>query len=145
MTFTIDDELPVDSMNACAERAQKAAPPEVVVPSKPAGQQFCVLCFLGPHSRQKSDTACVQVLGAFASADAANVFAKEVAKGSPAFDLFVVEMYKWAPINVSAENATNASWRNEHVDAMLKEYGVQHAMGSEVFMERKRLLQTQTD
>lgn len=141
MSFSIDDELPDEVKKACEERAKQHVVPTINVMNKPPGQAFCVIAILGPNCRQKSETACVQFLGAFPCTETANAYAKEVAKGCPTYDLFVVEMFKWAPLNVPEDKVLNSTWRNEHVKDLLEKYSMQTELSNEMFMERKRLLQ----
>lgn len=95
---------------------------------------------LGPHTRQQADIACVQILGVFPNVEVANTWAKRVSLKSPAFDLFVVQMCKWLPLNGAPEQSTNEVWRNEKVQELFDDYVTNVAMTNEVFNERKNLL-----
>ena len=90
--FTIDSELPSDVLKDAEKRAADFVKenniPEITVPVKCPGQEFCVLSVLGKNCRQKADEPCVQFLGAFATIDMAKKFAKEVSVVSPDFDLY---------------------------------------------------------
>ena len=141
MSFTVDSDLPQTSLNACLERAKAAHRPVLDVGElKPQLQEYAVISMLGPHTRQQSEIACMQILGAFPNAEVANTFAKQVALKSPDFDLFVVQMCKWLPLNGSPEQTTNEVWRNEKVQELFDDYASHLAMSNEVFHERKGLL-----
>ena len=106
--FTIDDELPQELVEQCVERAKQEVAesdvPVITVESKPGGQQYVVMSMIGPNCNQKSSTPCVQILGAFPTQPCATKFAENVSKTSPAFDIYVAEMYKWLPTNAKPEN-----------------------------------------
>ena len=141
--FTIDSELPADVMRDAEKRAEDFVKenkrPEITIPVKCPGQEFCVLSVLGKNCRQKTEEACVQFLGAFATLDMAKKFAKEVSEVSPDFDLYCASMYKWLPLNTRPEDAVNTHWRNEKVEDLMQDYMRTKALSKEMFDERKRL------
>ena len=141
MTFTVDSEMPQTCLDACAQRAKVMPKPTLDVGDlRPQLQEYAVISMLGPHTRQQADIACVQILGVFPTAEVANAFAKQVSLKSPSFDLFVVQMCKWLPLNGSPEQSTNEVWRNEKVQELFDDYVTNVAMTNEVFNERKSLL-----
>ena len=140
MPFTIDSELPQSSIDKCAERAEKVKVAPVLRTESPPSQDFAVISMLGPHTRQQSDIACLQIIGAFPDAETANKFAKDVSRSNPHFDLFVVQMNKWLPLNGSPEQSTNETWRNEKVQDLMNDYSTYLAMSNEMYHERKTLL-----
>ena len=140
MSFTIDSELPKSSIEQCAERAEQSKVTPVLRTDRPPSQNFAVISILGPHTRQQSDIACVQILGAFPDAEVANKFAKDVSRSNPHFDLFVVQMGKWLPLNGSPDQSTNETWRNEKVQELMNDYATYLAVSNEMYHERKNLL-----
>lgn len=145
--FTIDSELPSDVLDSAKKRAASAVEeqlqtegvPQISIPHKCTGQEFCVMAILGSECRQKSDVACVNFLGAFSTIDHAQQFAKDVSEVSPHFDLYCASMYKWLPLNTRPEDAANTHWRNEKVEKLMQDYMNRKALSKEIFEERKRL------
>ena len=140
--FTIDDTLPEELVEQCVERAKQEVAesdvPVITVDSKPGGQQYVVMSMIGPNCNQKCSTPCVQFLGAFPTQPCATKFAENVSKSSPAFDIYVAEMYKWLPTNAKPEDAQNTRWRNLQVNNLMHEYMEQKAINKEIFEARKQ-------
>ena len=141
VSFTIDSKLPDEVVEQCRANANQKVKdegnPVLQVENKMPGQTFVVLCIIGSECRQKSDVSCVQVLGCFPTAEAGSKFAAEVSKGSPDFDIYVAEMYKWLPLNAKPEDAQNVVWRNKKVDELMTDYAERRAMNHELFEARK--------
>jgi len=134
----LSPEKLIECEKSALEKVESEAVPVIEVPHKCPGQEYSVVSIIGTKTRQKSDTACMQILGNFATLEAAQTFTREVGKKSPAFDIYVAPMFKWLPINTSPDDAQNVEYCNDKVDELMKDYRLRKAMSDEVFEERKR-------
>jgi hypothetical protein len=102
------------------------------------GQLYACLSIVGPEAPQKSDKFGIKIRGCFASKDEAAAHAKRLQKDDPAFNIYVVDMYKWIMIPPDDSKIEDVHYQNERLEEIMTGYRESQAQAAKMFEERKR-------
>ncbi len=106
----------------------------IVIPK----QKFCVICWVGPKFRAKTEINGFRIMGAFPSMYEASTYAKHVNKLEPMYDSGIVEMNLWclgypdsSDIIYHDNGNVNEEETIEGVENTINEYIVKHKIAIE--------------
>lgn len=102
------------------------------------GQLYACLSIIGPDSPQKCDKLGIKIRGAFASRDEAGAHAKRLQKEDPAFNIYVVDMFKWLMIPPDDNKIEDVHYQNERLEEIMSGYRESQSQAAKLFQERKR-------
>jgi len=102
------------------------------------GQLYACLSIVGPDSPQKCDKLGIKIRGAFASRDEAAAHAKRLQKEDPAFNIYVVDMFKWLMIPPDDSKIEDVHYQNERLEEIMTGYRESQSQAAKLFEERKR-------
>src|SRR6056300_1981363 len=102
------------------------------------GQLYACLSIVGPEAPQKSDKFGIKIRGCFASKDEAAAHAKRLQKDDPAFNIYVVDMYKWIMIPPDDSKIEDVHYQNERLEEIMTGYRESQSQAAKMFEERKR-------
>lgn len=86
----------------------------------PPGQNYCVMSVAGPGCRQRADSLCAKFRGCFETREAAAGHITDLQRDDAVFDIFIVRMYEWLPLPLSASMTTDDA--RAHVDTLIGQY-----------------------
>lgn len=144
--FTLEDELPVESLKNIDDAITDMAPAlkcqEVNLSKCPAsvpGQEFALVSFVGPDCSQKSVKAGFRVLGCFKTVEAANEHARTVMAAENHFDLYVCNMYQWS-LCTPPRGSIDVEKCDKELNDLVSKHKETQERGKLASEERKRLL-----
>jgi len=119
----------------------------VELSSDPAiqGQEYCLITCVGPHCTQKAEHFAVKIRGSFPTIEAAKKRAAELsAAEGAAFDIYVVEQFKWIqlppPTPSEIEDVSYPSHQNELLNDIIQGQIESKKKAQEFFEMRKQLV-----
>ncbi|GAQ91694.1 hypothetical protein KFL_008360020 [Klebsormidium nitens] len=109
-------------------------------PIKVPGIHYSVISFLTPKGPQKCDTFGVKIRGSFDTYDQANAHAQRLAKVDPAFDIYVVDCYRWLTAAPDPNLLDKKVYNNPTLNTLMESYQQEQERAKQLFEERKAKL-----
>jgi len=109
--------------------------------------RYALISFVtdSPESRQRLEGAppgklALKIRGAFATKDEANAHVKRLMKTDPAFDTFLVDMYKWLLLPPPENKIADVQYQESFLQDMITTYKESQLNAKQHFEERKRMI-----
>jgi hypothetical protein len=102
------------------------------------GQLYALVSFVSPTGNQRNDKFGMKIRGCFATRDEANAHVRRLQKFDNAFDIFLVDMYKWLLIPPDANDVDGQEYQEEFLQTMVKGYHENQSLAKQHFLERKQ-------
>ncbi|GAQ93336.1 hypothetical protein KFL_014490020 [Klebsormidium nitens] len=109
-------------------------------PIRVPGINYSVISFLTPRGPQKCETFGVKVRGSFDTYDQANAHAQRLAKVDPAFDIYVVDCYRWLTAAPDPNLLDKKVYNNPTLNTLMESYQQEQERAKQLFEERKAKL-----
>lgn len=106
-------------------------------PIKVPGCNYAVISFLTPKGPQKCDTFGVKIRGSFDTYDQANAHAQRLAKLDSAFDIYVVDCYRWLTAAPDPNLLDKKVYNNPTLNTLMESYQQEQERAKQLFEERK--------
>lgn len=105
----------------------------------PPGQTFALVSFVGPECPQKSDQLGMKIRGVFGTVDEAKAFAAKLQDMETVkFDIYVMELGKWALIPPDAAKIADVSYNQEDkLEELMTGYKRRQELARQHFKDRK--------
>jgi hypothetical protein len=103
-----------------------------------SNQKFVLLSVVGPAYNQKSKVAAIKVRGVAESQEEAQKMSKRIMKYDDKFDIFVADVGKFIPVNVSADEIDNVEYQNQELNTLMKSYKEVRNSSEDEFLTRKK-------
>lgn len=102
------------------------------------GQLYALVSFVSPTGNQRNDKFGMKIRGCFATREEAGAHVRRLQKFDNAFDIFLVDMYKWLLIPPDANSVETQEYQEEFLQSMVKGYHENQALAKQHFLERKQ-------
>ena len=104
------------------------------------GQTYALISFVSPSARtaQKSAHFGLKIRGCFNSTEEAEAHVKKLQRLDPAFDIFLVDMYKWLAVPPDPEAIQDQRYQEDFLQNLICEYKKSQMLARQHFEERKR-------
>ncbi len=102
------------------------------------GQLYALVSFVSPTGNQRNDKFGMKIRGCFATREEASAYVRRLQKFDNAFDIFLVDMYKWLLIPPDANAVESQEYQEEFLQSMVQGYHESQALAKQHFLERKQ-------
>ena len=109
---------------------------------KVSGQSFALISVVSKNTRQRtdSDKIGIKIRGVFATKQEAEAHIRKLMKFDNAFDVYLVDMYKWLLLPPDNEQIEDHKYQEEYLNDLIQGYKESQALAKQQFEERKRLI-----
>ncbi|GAQ91764.1 hypothetical protein KFL_008480050 [Klebsormidium nitens] len=107
---------------------------------KVPGLAFAIISFVGPQGAQKCDHFGLKIRGAFETYEQASEHAKRLSKVDPAFDVYVVDMYRWISAPPDPNLINKKVYNDPTLNTLMESYEEEQKRAKEIFDERKAIV-----
>jgi hypothetical protein len=123
-------------MTSTTDDAATAAP---IISEDPLiqGQRFCLVSFVGPDLRQKSEKMGMKVRGCYGSKQEAETRVKELHSIDPSIDIFLLEVGKWVVIPPDSTAIEDVRYQEQFLDDLFQGYREQQKQAQRIFSQRQ--------
>ena len=104
------------------------------------GQVYALVSVVSPSSRQKGEQCALKIRGVFGTRDEAERHVKKLMRVDNAFDVYVVELYKWVPFPPNPNQIEDQRYVDEYLNNLMQGYKESQLAAKQEFAERKREL-----
>ena len=101
------------------------------------GQRYCLVTIIGPHVYPKSDVWGIKVRYVGDTMEQMKKMAKQLRKMDPDYNIFIMEVGKFGPLNVSPEQVAENEYIEEQLNEMIKGYLENQELAKQHWHERK--------
>lgn len=101
------------------------------------GQKYALVSIIGPHMNQKCDTWGLKVRGVINSKTEADEMVNEIKQYDQMFDIFLIEVGKFVPLNISPDQTKNQKYLTDELNEIVGNY-YEETKKSEIY-HRKRV------
>lgn len=104
------------------------------------GLQFAAVSFVSPVGAQKADFFGLKIRGAWGSREEAEHGVKRLHKSDGAFDIFIVDMYKWLLVPPPADklDSIDTRYSESYLNELVTGYHANQLEAKSQFEQRKR-------
>lgn len=101
-------------------------------------QKFVLLSIVGPTFNQKCKVAAIKVRGVAESQEEAERMSKRIMDYDNKYDIFVADVGKFIPVNVSPEEIKDVKYQNSELHDLMKSYNETRNYADDEFASRKK-------
>lgn len=101
------------------------------------GQRYCLVTIIGPHVQPKADVWGIKVRYVGETMEQMKKMAKQLRQMDPDYNIFIMEMGKFGPLNVSPEQVSENEYLEEKLNEMVKGYLENQELAKQHWHERK--------
>jgi hypothetical protein len=105
-------------------------------PSLP-GQKYAIVSIVGPNSNQKCDVWGLKIRGVSDTLDKAKAMIKRIYKFDNNYDMYIVDVGKFFPLNVNPLDVQDVEYENEQLNLLVKNYLENREAATQHWHERK--------
>lgn len=105
------------------------------------GQVYALVSVVSPTNRQKGEQCALKIRGVFGMRDEAERHVKKLMRVDSAFDVYVVELYKWVPFPPDPNQIEDQRYVDDYLNKLMQGYKESQLAAKQEFAERKRELQ----
>jgi len=102
-----------------------------------SGQRYCLVTIIGPHVQPKADVWGIKVRYVGETMDQMKKMAKQLRKMDPDYNIFIMEVGKFGPLNVLPEQVAENEYLEEKLNEMVKGYLENQELAKQHWHERK--------
>jgi hypothetical protein len=104
------------------------------------GQAFALVSFVTKTGNQRTDheKMGLKIRGAFGTRAEAEAHVKKLMRVDNLFDVWILDMYKWAACPPCVDDAQDVHYQEEYLNEMVKGYKESQEMAKQHFQERKQ-------
>lgn len=106
------------------------------------GLQFAAVSFVSPNGQQKADFIGLKIRGAFASKEEAEHHVKRLHAADAAFDIYVVDLYKWLLVPPPRDIECEAKYNDAYLQELVSGYHQSQEQARVEFNQRKQSVMT---
>ena len=103
-------------------------------------QRFALISVVGPNMKQKCDVLGLKVRGFAETLDGAKTLTKRIYKADKDYDIYIVEVGKFVPLNINPLDVQDVEYENEQLNSLVKNYLENRQAANEHWLERKNAL-----
>ncbi len=100
------------------------------------GQKYALVSIIGPHMNQKCDTWGLKVRGVINSTAEADAMVNEIKQYDQMFDIFLVEVGKFVPLDISPEQIKNQKYLTDELNDIVGSY-YEETKKSEIYHKKR--------
>lgn len=102
------------------------------------GQKFALITIVGPNNvSQKCDVWGMKIKGVADTLEKAKSMSSRLVKADPEFDIFIVEVGKFFPLNVEPTEVEDVEYQNSQLNNLMKSYLENRQLANDKYSERK--------
>ncbi len=101
------------------------------------GQRYCLVTIIGPHVQPKADVWGIKVRYVGETMEQMKKMAKQLRQMDPDYNIFIMEMGKFGPLNISPEQVSENEYLEEKLNEMVKGYLENRELAKQHWHERK--------
>lgn len=101
------------------------------------GQKYALISIVGPNMNQKCDVWGLKIRGYASDFEKAKNLVKKIMNTDKDFDIFIVEVGKFFPLNVNPMEVENIEYQNQQLNDLMKNYLENRELAKDEFHTRK--------
>jgi hypothetical protein len=98
---------------------------------------FALISIVGPNMPQEQEVWGIKIRGVAESSEAAGILAKKLLRIDNVFDIYTVDVGKFAPLNIKPQEVKSVEYQNEMLNDMIKKYVENTERANEEWETRK--------